>query len=111
MKIEEQEVEQLKAEVEYYKKIISWYRDTYETRSTLGVLKEKLNSKFKNKLQFKRINTAVSLTGNKKNKLVTPIKDQVYLGQINKSSFYSSHFTDNKILKIGVFVHLYYQDL
>jgi lipopolysaccharide biosynthesis protein len=41
------EMSTIKKENELFKKYIAWYRDTYETRSMLGVLKEKIKSKFK----------------------------------------------------------------
>ena len=43
----------IKKENELFKKHITWYRDTYETRSLLGVLKEKIRYLFKKKLNHR----------------------------------------------------------
>ncbi|WP_210465442.1 rhamnan synthesis F family protein [Rufibacter roseolus] len=106
------QIEQLKAEIDYYKKIITWYRDTYETRSTIGVLKEKLNRTLKSKLQIRRISGNINP---KKMKLQVSHTISSSRPSVNnslaKSSFFSSHATDEKLLRIGVFVHLFYQDL
>jgi len=44
-----EELPGIKKENELLKKYIGWYRDTYETRSILGVIKTKLESKLKKK--------------------------------------------------------------
>ena len=44
-----EELSTIKKENEVIKKHITWYRDTYETRSIFGILKEKIKSKLKKK--------------------------------------------------------------
>jgi hypothetical protein len=100
------DIDKLKAEIEYYKKMITWYSDTYETRSIAGVVKDKLNKKIRNNLNFKRIIKNPSIKLKATNTARMPA-----VKSVDKSSFYSLHAMDEKMLKIGVFIHLYYHDI
>jgi len=44
-----EELSTIKEKNELFEKYIKWYQDTYETRSLLGVVKEKIKAKFKKK--------------------------------------------------------------
>jgi hypothetical protein len=117
MNSKDKQLAQLKAEIEYYKKLINWYQNTYETRSLLGVVKTKLNRTLKNNIT----NFKIKQVGNNLPKLsLTRKKQKNEIGKnpgitptstIDKSSFYSSHAIDGRLARIGIFVHLFYQDL
>jgi hypothetical protein len=117
MNSKDKQLQQLKAEIEYYKKLLNWYRDTYESRSFLGVMKEKLNRSFKNNLT----NLKVKQIGNNQPKLKLPKKKQKHeIGKnlgikptstIDSASFYSVNSMDGRLARIGIFIHLFYQDL
>lgn len=105
MDSQQKELEQLRSELNYYKNMLQWYRDTYETRSIFGVLKDRVNKKIKGNLQFKQMLKVPQLKEERHPGASLKSKD------INESSFYASHKMDDKLFRIGVFVHLYYQDL
>lgn len=102
----ERQIELLKSELEYHKKMLQWYRDTYETRSLLGVVKDKFSKGVKAKV--KKVKTIQSAKAFKKNVQGFGISDR---NLIDESSFYSDHAMDNKLLKVVVVVHLFYLDL
>ncbi len=107
MTSQERQIIELEAQVEQYKRMYIWYRDTYENRNVLGVLKDVLFKRFKPK-KMKAITTPVRAIGKMDNS--TAIRTQI-MKKIDKSSFFSTHTMDEKLLKIGIFIHLFYQDL
>ena len=70
---------------ESFKKYLSWYRDTYEYRSILGVLKEKLTRRLKKKLISPVASQNGSQIAKRQNPLLIP---DGYAIVINKASFY-----------------------
>lgn len=111
MQTTQNEIEQLRAEIEYYKKLVQWYRDTYETRSIAGVVKDKMSKQLKDtlgSLKMPSLPFQVKLNTNGKAQVQSIAASRA---SFDKSSFYSIHATDEKTYKIGVFIHLYYQDI
>lgn len=100
------EIEHLKAEVDYYKKMLLWYRETYETRSLLGVVKDRVKKEIKDGMQMHKAVKPLKLNFGRKAPLRMPPAEMV-----DRASFYSIHEMDEKLLRIGIFVHLFYQDL
>ena len=77
-----EELPGIKKENELFKKYIAWYRDTYETRSILGVLKTKLESKFKKKSDSASTENPSSKTASENNS-INPIGKSRYAGRLN----------------------------
>jgi rhamnosyltransferase len=76
------ELPAIKKENEFFKKAIGWYKDTYETRSILGVLKTKLESKFKKKNDSASTQNPSAKTASESNS-INAIGKSRYPGRLN----------------------------
>jgi len=106
MRSQKQEIEQLKTEIDYYKSMLKWYRDTYETRSIFGIVKDKVNQKIKNRLNLQQRIRLPKYRRENNHRI-----QQTLIGASDQDSFYASHKMDENLYRIGIFIHLYYHDL
>ncbi|HKC36787.1 MAG TPA: glycosyltransferase, partial [Chitinophagaceae bacterium] len=92
-----------KKENELFKNYVTWYRNTYENRSILGVLKEKIKSLLKKKLNDKirgRNHSSKDLNGNTSPEHVAISNSQ---NLIKRHSYYLNPANDIKLSDDGIY--------